>query len=170
MPTTVREATPADDAETGELRVRAYAKRYAEKMPDHVVTEGRWADLRNVAASRAAGTVLVAEDAGRVVATVTLYRPGAADNESWIAGAADLRYLAIDPDLQGRGLSAIVMDAAESLVWSWGCETICLHVRPEAPGIARLYASRGYLRDPAGDFTVPRGNVPLEGWQKTRGR
>jgi len=163
----IREATAADDAATGELRVRAYGRRYAEQ--GIAVPEGRWADLRDAAATRAQATVLVGEEAGRLVATVALYPPGTKDNESWIENAVDLRFFAIDPELQGRGFSKAILDAAEEWVWRAGYNTICLHVRREAKGIARIYEARGYRRDPHGDFVVERGDVHLEALFKRRG-
>lgn len=162
----IREATAADDAATGALRVRAYGWRYAQRGID--VPDGRWADLRDAAATRAQAKVFVGEEDGRIVATVALFPPGTKDNESWIENAVDLRFFAIDPEFQGRGFSKLMLDAAEEWVWSAGYDVICLHVRREAQGIARLYEARGYRRDPKGDFTVPRGNVSLEALFKRR--
>lgn len=171
MTVRIREATPEDDEAAGELRVRGYAKRYAEKMPQVVVPPSRWADLRDIAGSRRIATVLVAEaqgDDGRMLAgTVTLYRPGAEDNEAWLSEAADLRYLAVAPEHMGKGIASTLVDACEALAREWGCTHVCLHVRSEAEGgLGPFYASRGYVRDPSGDITVQNGTVRLLGWAK----
>lgn len=152
MSITIREATPADDAAVGELLVASFLGQYERLGLDIVTSEERLADLRNQAEKRANATVLVAEEGAQVIGTVSLYRPGAPRSEAWRENAADLRLLGIDAGHQGRGLSALLMDAAEALARRWGVSAVCLHTRREATGVARLYERRGYLRDSAGDI------------------
>lgn len=154
MAATIRKARAQDDEAIGELLVQAFVVRYAEKMPEIEVGEERRRDLRDVAGRRARATVLVAEDAGRVVGTVTMYPPGAEDSEAWIAGAANLRYLAIATDRFGSGIAGALMDAAEAIAREWTATHVCLHVRRGVSGVARLYERRGYRRDPAGDLDL----------------
>ena len=111
----IRDAVEADDTVVGELLVQAYLTQFAKKLPDVSYSPERLADLRNQAARRACASVLLAEIDGLIVGTVTLYPAGASVNDAWIAGAADLRLLAIHPDFQGRGLSGKLLDAAEAL-------------------------------------------------------
>jgi GNAT superfamily N-acetyltransferase len=157
----VRDATEADDESGGELRARAFAEVYAVKMPQVKTTAARMADLRDLAGTRRRATVLVAERDGRIVGTVSLFRPGAEGSEAWIPNAGDLRYLATDPDLRGEGISAPILDAAEARIFSWGCDAVCLHIRREAPGLARIYIARGYVRDESGDLHIEVGDVWL---------
>lgn len=152
---TVREARPEDDAAVGELLVDGYVTAYARKMPHVVVDEARKRDLRAVAEKRRAATVLVAELDGRVVGTVALFRPGAPGSEAWLAEAADLRHLAVEPAHQGRGFSKALLDEAERIARGWGARAVCLHVRRGNEGVARLYQARGYARDPQGDLDYP---------------
>jgi predicted N-acetyltransferase YhbS len=148
----IREARPADDAAIGELLVHAFRSQYAEKMPQVVMTEERIAELRNVAIMREQGMVLLAELGGRVVGCVSLLRPGAKHSEAWIPGAANIRQLAVAISHQGRGLGTPLMDSAETVARWWDSVAICLHVRRGAHGVARLYARRGYTREPKGDL------------------
>jgi GNAT superfamily N-acetyltransferase len=148
----VREARAEDDASIGELLVEGYVTAYARKMPHVVVDDARKRDLRAVAEKRRIATVLVAELERRVIGTVALFKPGAPTNEAWLPGAADLRHLAVDPALQGRGYSKALLDEAERIARGWGVPAICLHVRRGNEGVARLYQSRGYVRDPRGDL------------------
>lgn len=148
----IRPAVEADDAAVGALLVEAFLSQY-ERLGLGIATSAeRLADLRDQAEKRANACVLVAEDGGRVVGTVSLYPPGAPRSEAWIPGAADLRLLGIDAAHQGKGLSGRLMDAAEALARTWNVPAICLHTRREAAGVARLYVRRGYLRDPSGDI------------------
>lgn len=152
----VREARPEDDARVGQLTLDAFLTVYARKMPEVRYDEARRKDLLDVAAKRARALVLVAELDGRVVGTVSLFKPGAEDSEAWLPGAADLRHLAVDVALHGRGVSKPLLDRAEAIARDdWKVSAICLHVRRGAEGVARLYMSRGYVREPAGDLVKP---------------
>lgn len=162
----IREARAdgGDDVAIGELLVAAFLSAYARKMPEVRYDDARKRELRDVASKREAATVLVAELDGRVVGTVAMFPPGAKGSEAWIAGAADLRHLATDPSLHGRGLSRPLLDAIEDVARKWKVTAICLHVRRGATGVARLYQSRGYVRAPEGDLDYP--TVHLEAYAK----
>jgi len=151
----VREARPEDDGAVGEILVSGYLTRYAQKMPEVVLTERRKAELRDVASKRKEALVLVAELDGKVVGTVTVWRPGAPASEAWLPEACDLRHLAIDPAAQGRGLSKSLLDEAERRARQMGARYICLHVRRGNRGVAKLYRDRGYVRAPEGDLDLP---------------
>jgi ribosomal protein S18 acetylase RimI-like enzyme len=151
----VREARPEDDAVVGEILVSGYLTRYAQKMPEVVVTERRKAELRDVASKRAQATVLVLELDGKVVGTVAIWAPGSPHSEAWLPEAWDLRHLAFDPAVHGRGLSAPLLDRAEQIARDSGARFMCLHVRRGNKGVAKLYMSRGYQRDPSGDLDLP---------------
>ena len=148
----IREATAADDAAVGELLVRSYAEQYARKLPDAKLSAARTEDLRNQAEKRVTGTILVAEHERRVVGTLALFPWGHARSESWIPGAANLRYFAVAAAFRGRGLSGRLLDVAEGHARSSGAPAICLHVRQGADGVGRIYLSRGYQRDAAKDL------------------
>jgi len=155
MSMVVREAQAEDDAAVGEILVSGYLTRYAQKMPEVVLTDRRKAELRDVASKRKGSTVLVLELDGKVVGTVALWAPGSPRSEAWLPEAWDLRHLAFDPAVHGRGLSAPLLDGAEQLARDSGARFICLHVRRGNKGVARLYMGRGYERDPKGDLDLP---------------
>jgi predicted N-acetyltransferase YhbS len=148
----VRLAQARDDEAVGELLVRAFVEKYAVKLPEVIVSDGRKADLRAVAAKRALATVWVAEVEGRVVGTVALWAPGAPGSEAWLPNAVDLRHLAVDASVRGQGVSGQLLDVAEARARELGARHVCLHVRRGAQGVQRLYASRGYVRTPSGDL------------------
>jgi predicted N-acetyltransferase YhbS len=154
-PVGVRLATPEDDYAIGELLVRSFTATYARKMPEVVLTDARLAELRAVAKKRTQATVLAAELSGKVVGTVALFAPGAESSEAFKPNAADLRHLAVEPGLHGRGISNALLDEAEKMARGWGVSAICLHVRRGATGVAGLYQRRGYQRDASGDLDTP---------------
>lgn len=157
----VREARPEDDAAIGELLVRAFVESYARKMPEVQVTERRKRDLRDVAGKRAVARVWVAERGGEVVGTVSLWPPGAEGSEAWLAGACDLRHLAVDGKHRGGGVSKALIDEAERCARALGATAVCLHVRQGATGVRQVYERRGYRREPKGDLDY-RPDVFLE--------
>ena len=160
----LREAGPQDDAVIGELLVDAFVSRYAVKMPEVTVTEGRKADLRDVANKRALGAkIWVAESDGQVVGTVTMWPPGGARSEAWIANAADLRQLAVSARHRGGGVSKLLLDAGEAWARAQGFVGVCLHVRRGAHGVRGVYEKRGYQRQPQGDLDL-LPDVFLEAW------
>lgn len=158
----IREAGPPDDEAIGTLLIDAFLSAYARKLPEVVYGEARRAELRAVAEKRRRATVWVAELEGRVVGTVALFRPDAEGTEAWLPNAADLRHLATDPALHGRGLSQPLLDAAEQRASEWKVDAICLHVRKGASGVARMYERRGFRRAPEGDLKLP--DVELAGY------
>ncbi|HWE26307.1 MAG TPA: GNAT family N-acetyltransferase [Myxococcales bacterium] len=161
----VREARPADDAIVGEILVSGYLTRYAQKMPEVVLTDRRKAELRDVASKRNEALVLVAEVDGRVVGTVAVWAPGASASEAWLPQACDLRHLALDPAVQGQGLSKPLLDEAERRARQMGARYVCLHVRRGNKGVANLYMRRGYVRAPEGDLELPE--VSLDAYYLT---
>ncbi len=153
---TVREATPEDDIRIGDLLVEAFVTAYALKMPEVVVHDERKRELRAVAEKRKHATILVAELDRKIVGTVSIFKPGAPGTEAWLSEGADLRHLATDVSLHGKGLAGALLSRAEAIVRDeWKAKHLCLHVRRGAAGVARLYVSRGYVRDPSGDFDKP---------------
>jgi ribosomal protein S18 acetylase RimI-like enzyme len=162
----IREARPEDDVRIGELLVDAFLTTYARKMPEVRYEDARTSELRDVAAKRSRAVVLVAELDGRIAGTVSIFKPGAETSEAWLPNAADLRHLAVDPQLHGKGVAKPLLDRAESIARDdWKVAAICLHVRKGADGVARLYQSRGFVRDPSGDMVKP--TVTLEAYSLT---
>ncbi len=154
MPLVVRDSVPADDAQLGELLIRAFVDTYARKMPEVQVSDRRKAELRDVGSKRVGGRVWVAELDGKIVGTVSVWDPGAKGSEAWIPGSADLRQLVVEPSLHGQGIAGKILDVVEAEVWNSGVTSISLHVRRGADGLHRFYEKRGYVRTPEGDLNL----------------
>lgn len=159
----LRQSRESDDYSVGELLVRAFDTQNALKMPGVVSTPERYADLRNQAQKREHATVLVGEIDGELVGAITLYRWRAVGSEAWIEGAAGLRYLAVDPQYAGKGLSSLFIEEAKKLALSWRAQAICLRVRNGAIGVQKLYLRHGWERDERGDLDL-RPEIQLDGF------
>jgi GNAT superfamily N-acetyltransferase len=149
----LRLAGDGDDGALGELLVSAFVDTYRRKLPQVVVTERRKAELRATAAKRQVARVWVAEADGALAGTVALWEPGAPGSEAFFPRMSDIRHLAVDPRHRGRGLSGLLLDAAEAHARTVG-EGVCLHVRRGAEGVKRLYQRRGYQLHAPGDLDL----------------
>lgn len=161
---TIREARPEDDARIGEILVNAFVTAYAQKAPELDVPEWRRAELRDVASRRGPALILVGELGGEIMGTVALFRPGAPGSEAWLEGFADLRHLAVDPALHGKGMSGPLLDEAIRMAREdWKCKGVTIHIRRGASGLVGFYSERGFSRDPSGDL-IRQQNVFLEAY------
>jgi predicted N-acetyltransferase YhbS len=151
---TLRLAEPRDDEAVGALLVKSFVEQYARKLPEVVVTERRKVELRAVREKRAVARVWVVAYGGEIAGTVAAWPPGAPGSEAWIAGAVDVRHLAVEAKHRGAGVSARLLDAAEGWARELGARAVCLHVRRGAAGVRALYERRGYVRQPAGDLDI----------------
>lgn len=80
-------------------------------------------------------TVLVAVEAGRVVATTMVGEDG---HRGWVY------YVAVDPARRGRGLGRAIMQAAERWLVARGVWKLQLLVREENVAVQRFYERLGY--------------------------
>lgn len=149
----IRPVRENEEALVGELLVRSFNQTYAVKMPEVIMTERRRAELLAVPSLQRRGArVLVAERDGQVVGTVSLFPPDYPGGHSFIPGTAELRFLAIEPALQGAGLAEpLLAECVRVARDEWRCAGISLHTRRGAHGVARFYTKRGFVRFPEGD-------------------
>jgi len=97
-----------------------------------------WNDpARDIAFARrdAHSTILVAELAGRIVATAMVGEDG---HRGWVS------YVAADPEHQGRGLGRMMMNAAETFLAKRGVWKVQLLVRGDNAAVKRFYEHLGY--------------------------
>jgi ribosomal protein S18 acetylase RimI-like enzyme len=80
-------------------------------------------------------TILVAEQAGRIVASAMLGEDG---HRGWVY------YVAVDPALQGSGLGRRIMDAAEAWLVARGVWKVQLLVREDNRRVVDFYERLGY--------------------------
>jgi ribosomal protein S18 acetylase RimI-like enzyme len=147
-PLLVRRATPADYVAVAELTLAAYlpALKFGADDP--------YRDTLADSAGRAASAeLLVAEQDGNLVGTVTLCRPGTPYAE--IAGPDELevRMLAVAPAAQRSGIGATLMAHAHEAAAREGLDAVVLSVVDTNERAAAFYRSLGYRRDPARDWT-----------------
>jgi ribosomal protein S18 acetylase RimI-like enzyme len=84
-------------------------------------------------------TILVAEDQGRIATSVMVGHDG---------HRGMLYYVAVTPELQGRGLGKLAVKAAEGWLRQCGVWKINLLVRPENEKVRGFYEKLGYEINP----------------------
>jgi len=137
----VRAVVPDDYERVGELTVAAYAA-----LPVDHLWGGYDEHMRAVAERLTSAEVFVAELDGRVVGAVTYV----SDPESpWLEwsepGEAQIRLLAVDGDVQGRGIGEALVRACIDRAREQGL-TIILHTTNHMPAAQRLYPRLGFTR------------------------
>ena len=81
---------------------------------------------------------LVGEIDGRIVGVVMAGYEG---HRGWV------NYLAVEPELRGRGLGRQLMLAIERLLGERGCPKVSLQIRRGNRDVVRFYESLGYAED-----------------------
>ena len=145
----IRQAGDDDADDVGLLTEQVYraggwtSERYAE-----VLRDGR--------ARIAHAVVLVATLDGVVVGTVTLAPPSTRFVNVARADEAEIRMLAVAPDVRGRGIADALMDGCEEHARAAGLAGVVLSTAPTMHAAHRLYHRRGYYRQPERDWPGTR--------------
>ncbi len=91
----------------------------------------------------------------RLVVSGSFYPSSFEENSEYVTH--QLRYLAVDADLQGRGFGRILMRAAETRLCSEGVEQLWANGRDSALG---FYDSTGWRRVPGSEHLSPETQLP----------
>jgi GNAT superfamily N-acetyltransferase len=156
-PLILRDARPDELDEISDLLRDSYYQ-YQPAVPPEV-----WKpyldDIMNVRSRLPESELIVAEMAGRLVGTVTLYlKPIPSSREAWPEGWAGIRLLAVRPGYRGKGVGRALMEECFHRCRQAKILNIGLHTT-EAMDIARrMYERMGFKRIPQFDFH-PRPNM-----------
>lgn len=132
--------------------------------------------LRDVAARTRETVVLAAYDGVRPVGSVTLAAGGTRWAEVAQDGEAELRMLAVAPEVQGRGVALALVRAAIETAEEMDAEALVLTSSEDQEIAARRYLAAGFERAPERDwapewYASPAGDpltVPV--WKRALGR
>lgn len=129
---------------TGDLRIRAFAETDAEQV---IALWSRcglvrpWTDPRKDIARKLLvqrDLFMVGENDGRVVAAVMVGYDG---HRGWV------HRLAVEPELQGKGLGRRMMAEAERRLMDLGCPKMQLHVREDNLVVLDFYRRLGFAEE-----------------------
>jgi GNAT superfamily N-acetyltransferase len=144
----VREAEPGDDlVAAGAVVQRAYFA-----LPGYPRDPEYDASLGNVAARADDAIVVLAFLDRRVVGCVTYvpdhHNPHAEHDDP---DAASFRAFGVDPEVQGQGVGAAMLEWIVGRARRDGRHRVRIHTLESMPGAQRAYARFGYVRDPEHD-------------------
>lgn len=104
---------------------------------------------------------LVAEEAGRVVGTVCFCPPdGSSPAVLSEDGEYEFRFLAIEPDVWGRGVGQALVAECEARAVAAGAERMVISVISLNERALTFYAQLGYVRLPERDWSPVRAADP----------
>lgn len=154
----IRPVAEHEHAPVGALTVAAY-----ESVPG-LPLDGYRETLRDVGGRVADAVVLVAVEDDEVLGAVT-YVPGpdSASAEFTDPAAAGMRFLAVDPEVHGRGVGAALTRACLARARQDGRERLVLHSTAWMVTAVRLYERLGFRRAVELDWT-PEPGVTLLGY------
>ena len=151
MTVTVRPALEEDFGEVAALLVRAYRPcGYPSSHP-------YFDRLRDTAERAAEAELLVADDAGRVVGTVTYCPVGSSFREIAGEGEGEFRMLAVDPGEQSRGVGRKLVAACVQRARDEGHEALVLSSAPWMTTAHHVYEKLGFERTPERDWSPSAG-------------
>ena len=109
---------------------------------------------------------IVAEREGRLLGSVMLFPPAsdAYGGETEPAGWPELRLLAVAPEARGLGVGATLLEECVRRARRSGATVLGLHSSRSMGTAIGMYTRRGFVRDPAHDFT-PEGGELVEAYR-----
>jgi GNAT superfamily N-acetyltransferase len=150
----VREAGPGDYETIRDVLDSAY-RQFASVAPA-TIFEPYMANILDVEARTRTGQLLVAEQAGQILGTVTFYEDATAQGFAWPPGWAYVRALGVDPAARGRGIGRLLMEACVDWARRAGAPVLCLHTAELMVAAVALYENMGFRRALAFDFDAGR--------------
>jgi ribosomal protein S18 acetylase RimI-like enzyme len=146
----IRDASPAEHAELGELCVRAY--RHLGSVSDRYA-----GSLRDVAGRAQTARILVAADDGPPLGCVTLILGDGPWREISRPDEGEFRMLAVDPAAQGRGVGEALVRACIGEVRRAERARVVLSSAADMLAAHRLYERLGFTRAPERDWSPVPG-------------
>jgi GNAT superfamily N-acetyltransferase len=150
MDITIRQVAADEYATLGEITAQAYL---GEGLLDFGESDEYLGELRDVAKRAAAAEVLVAVADGRVLGGVTFVPAGGPMADIARAGEAEIRMLAVAPEMRGRGIGeALVRTCVERARAVEGCVRLVLSTQRTMRTAHRIYERLGFTRTPERDW------------------
>jgi GNAT superfamily N-acetyltransferase len=164
----LRDARPDEAAAVGAVVGAAYAQFQPDYPPESWERFFRMVGEAGSHFERA--QVIVAEQAGAIVGTVTFYPDGSVSGQGeWPEGWAGVLRLAVLPSHRGGGIARALMDEVVRRCRDAGIGTLALHTTDFMAVAKSMYERMGFVRDEGFDF-VPRSGIHAYGYVLNVGR
>jgi len=154
----IRDAKPEELDEIADVISAAYAQYAPPDGSGEVLIEAfeeYRVEQRDVRSRLADSQLIVAEEGGRIVGTVTFYPPGSEKKgENWPLGWAAIRLLAVHPDARGKGVGRELTDECLRRARAMGAPVMGLHTADIMAVAQAMYERMGFTRYPENDFPI----------------
>ena len=150
--TIVRHADPSELDTVIEV-LRAANTEFADTLPSAVYA-AYLANVLDVHSRLAVSELLVAELAGRIAGTITLFPNASHEGWDWPSHWAGIRAIAVAPHARGHGLGRQLATAAVDRARALNSAAVCLHTAHFMRAAVPLYESLGFQRCPKYDQDV----------------
>jgi GNAT superfamily N-acetyltransferase len=160
---TIRDARFDEAEAVGAVIKAAYAQFVADYPPE---SWERFYDMvGRVDGHFEKAEVIVAEQAGRIIATVSFYPDGTLSSQGeWPSGWAGMLRLAVLPEARGLGLGRKLTEECIRRCRSAGIPVLALHTTDFMAVAKSMYERMGFVRDESFDF-VPRSGIYAYGYR-----
>lgn len=154
---TIRPARDDELDTVSSLIVDAYAQYAAHMSPD--AWSSFASEIANVRGRLSDAELLVAEEDGRIVGSVTVFTGWRGAQQ----GTMGVRLLAVPPEHRGGGVGRTLMEACVERARAGDIQRLVLTTTQEMAAIRELTGRMGFVREPALDHE-PAPGVRYEGY------
>lgn len=143
----IRRVRPEEYALVGKLVRAAYESEY-ELETDYL------AEMEDTASRDTASTVLIAEEAGRILGSITIPNPGERQLPDSAPDEMDVRLLGVSAEARGKGIAKALMRHSAEVARDRGARRLVLHTGDQMVKAHRLYERLGFEQIPEREFTI----------------
>jgi predicted N-acetyltransferase YhbS len=152
---TIRDARTEELDDVVQVLHLAYQEHIPSPMPPAHAKGWRayWRDIGDVRGRLPCTELIVAELAGRIVGTVTMYPDGTrVEGAGWPTGWAGIRLLGVVPEARGQGIGRALTEECLDRARRHGTSVIGLHTNDWMRVARGMYERMGFQRAPEHDF------------------
>jgi ribosomal protein S18 acetylase RimI-like enzyme len=147
----IRDARPDEFDEVGDVRLAAYV------ADGYLSPQSTYAPMLRALGADGRSLVLVAVRDGRILGTVML-QGGPAPAETVAGpGEAEIRALAVVPEVRGSGLGRALLTSVIDRAAADGVRRLVLLTQPDMKAAHHLYETAGFTRLPERDWSPEPG-------------
>jgi len=154
----IRDAKPEELDETADVISAAYAEYGPEPGSEQALIdafEEYRKEQRDVRSRLADSVLVIAEEGGRIVGTVTFYPPGEEKKaEGWPPEWAAIRLLAVLPAARGSGVGRLLTEECLRRARELGAPVMGLHTTRVMDIARAMYERMGFTRYPENDIPI----------------
>lgn len=147
---TLRDAQEADDQQVGDFLLKVFSLAHCIHTRETPVQPARIEEILAVSHRRKNGVVRILELGRKIVGSYGLVRPGK-NSGAWNQNASYFCAFAIDTNMQGLGLAALLIADAQLTSLAWDLPVMDFKVVKFSKKLHYFYQKLGFRPDPFGD-------------------